>query len=548
MSCCGSRRNSCNRRCEKISITARDIPYFIGEPGIYQLCDDLIFSSTLTPAITILSSDVSLDLGGHTINLASTALNAILIGDPTGQTVLENIDIYNGTIRNGPLTQALAIATDIYFPLVAQEMNTPPGVTGVVVVATQGPSTNYVYPPLPADSPAGPYLPFDKLNVGAIIAHAVRGVSFRKLSVAEVLYGIIVASPQSLSSPLATTTMGYIEVDNCNFYDFGVSFPPVPPLTGSTVAYGSGVVLAGTPSNYLVDLRVHDSEFTSENAQRGTIVFSGDGSVWERVTLTANAGPNPGPTQNPLIIGPCLWVNSIAGICRECESRNSNTMFEIQYCKAFEFVDCTAWESFHNGFGILFSSDIVLDRCQAHRAEGLLVPVNGITGPVASGSGIKINISSFVTVKQCVFTGWNIPGGLVYAPGGGVTGTPLTTDSNGAGIAIAAADYNTIIDNVTSGNTWGIKEIRTTTLRNSPSQTYIFAVQANFGPAGTTGSNSLYRNISNSNGLEPVGATGSYVPASLPSNYLILNAVGNPIISTNANGAAAVAPYVNLQP
>jgi len=219
-------------------------------------------------------------------------------------------------------------------------------------------------------------------------------------------------------------------------------------------------------------------------------------------------------------------------------------MFEIQYCKGFEFVECTTWESFHNGFGILFSNNVVIDRCNAQRTEGLLT----FGGPVASGSGVKVNISQFVTIKNSTFSGWNIPGGLTVGSTGSVTGTPLATDSNGAGIALAACDYNTIIDNVANGNVWGVKEIKSTTLRNSPSQTYTFTILASFGSTGSTGSNVIHRNEANANGLQPVGATGSYIPAVLPSDFLILNPIGNPVISTNANGSTPVAPYVNMSP
>lgn len=74
----------------------------ITKPGKYCLCENIAFAPTTpsTPAIQILSDNVTLILRGFTLSQANTTANvpAILIGDAAGKTILNNIIIRKGTI------------------------------------------------------------------------------------------------------------------------------------------------------------------------------------------------------------------------------------------------------------------------------------------------------------------------------------------------------------------------------------------------------------------------------------------------------------------
>ena len=462
----GRDKKCCDKKCrdERVFISRCDLPATIVRNGFYVLCDDVVWKRADRAAITITVSDVTLDLQSHTIDLANQGYVGVNIVSPTGAT-LENIIVRNGTIKNTPLTQALATANDVFFPLVATDPSGNP--------LPIGPST--IYP-----------LTTININVAGILASSLEGASFENLQMDQVLYGIV-----------CLTTVGYVSIDNCKFFNFGVSYPSA---TTTPNAYGAGVFLAGLPTAPAVDLRLTNSDLNSQLSKWATVVYSGNGIVWERNTFTANAGPTP--SANPLIQGPCLFVNSSAGVARECESRNSNTLLEIQYTQAFEFIDCTSWQTFHNGIGVLFCSDVVVKGCIVHRAEGAL----GAPG-VATGSGIKVNVSNNVLLQDSVFTGFTI-------------GTSAT-DSNGAGIAVAASNYSTIKNNQSTSNNWGIKEIASTTL-----QGFVFSELLPH-------SNNYLYNFANANNI---------------ANYLLLPPNNTLVISVAANGTAPVAPYVNLQP
>lgn len=461
-------------------ISACDIPYTITRPGPYILCDNIVPPRNNLPPINIEVSDVTLDLGGHTIDLQYRASVGVFISGPGG-VVINNVVVKNGTIKNtigvnGPNAPAVAIANDVTFPLVAVVAGVPLPV---------GPSASYPLTSIP-------------ITVAGILAYKLNGAIFRNITMYNVLYGIVTLQ-----------TVGYVRVDKCKLFNFGLT---VPSTTSTPVAYGTGVFLAGTPSAPAVDLRMTNCDLNSQLSKFATVVFSADGCVWEYNATSSDAGPNPSPTGNPLIQGPVEFINCSAGVVRDCESRGSNTMLEAQYCEAFEFIDCTAWEIFHNGIGILFCSDVVIKGCIVHRAEGSTADPN-----VATGSGIKVNISNYVTLEDNVFTGFNI-------------GTSAT-DSNGAGIAVAAANYAVIEYNKTSGNNWGIKEIATTTLTQN-SVPYTFHETVPF-------SNNYISNFSNAN----VNNTGG-----IGDNYLLLPPYNAIIVSISANGTAPVAPYVNLEP
>ena len=471
-------------------IRACDIPYTITRPGTYILCDNIIPPVSNLHPIRIQVSD----------DLQYRANVGITISSSSGP-VINNVVIKNGTIKNTPgvsgisgsTDQTIAVNNDVTFPLVAV-------VAGLAL--PPGPSTSY---------PVTAY----NITVAGILAYNLNGAIFKNVTMYSVLYGLV-----------ALNTIGYVRIDKSKFFNFGAAYPatPVPPpgITPTPTAYGSAVFLAGTVSAPAVDLRMTNCDLNSQVSKFATVVLCADGCVWERNSTSSDSGPNPSPTGNPLIQGPIEFINCSAGIVRECESRGSNTMLETQYCEAFEFIDCTAWEVFHNGIGILFCSDVVLRNCIVHRAEAAATS----DPAVATGSGIKINISNYVNVEDCVFTGFNQ----------GVS----PTDSNGAGIAVAAANYAVVKNNKTSGNNWGIKEIAMTTLSQStgggPIIPYHFSELVPY-------SNNYLSNFSNAN-MNKVGAIGA--------NYLLLppspGGTSNFVISISTNGITPVPSYVNLEP
>ncbi len=91
--------------CADVVIYQEDIPYTITKPGAYKL-GEFITNNSDTPAITIASNDVLLDLGCHGINQVKSA------GVVTRSAIFANgfnrITIRNGGIlMSGPLTSAV---------------------------------------------------------------------------------------------------------------------------------------------------------------------------------------------------------------------------------------------------------------------------------------------------------------------------------------------------------------------------------------------------------------------------------------------------------
>lgn len=477
------------------------VPYVISKPGVYKLCKDVVYTQTNAAAITISSNNVTLDLGQHTIDLNYQGFVGIQIGN--GSSVIEDVTVKNGTIKNTILTQAVATSNDFFYPLVATTTTYPNGLPVGVNSTYPSPTFNF--------------------TVGGIIGTSLYGAVFENLEMNQVLYGIVVTTP-----PADTTdTLGYITIDRVNIFDFGVSYPSA--VTVTPVAYGSGIVLAGTPVNPMINLRVTNSNLNSQSSKFATQVFSAEGLVWENNFTSANAGPvpsttNPPPAGSPLLYpliqGPISFVNSSHGVVQNCEAHNSNTLFEAQYCTGFDFINCRGWGTFHNGIGILFDTDVIVKGCSIHRAEGPYVA----GGAVQAGSGIKINVSDYVYLEDSVFTGFDILG--------------TNTDSNGAGIATAASNYSTIIYNNVSGNNYGIKEVHSTSLAGIPFTSVTTATS----PYYLT--NSYYTNNSTSNFVANYFfANNTTVGANSPTNPWSTAVV----VSTTLN-PAPVAPYANLEP
>ncbi len=463
-------------------INAKDAPLTIDKKGSYILDGNISACKNVAP-ITIIADDVVLDLGGHTIDLKGKSNVGIYIASPTGGSI-KNVVVRNGTIKNtpgvsGPDAAAVAIANDVTFPLVAVVSGTPLPV---------GPSASYPLTSIP-------------ITVAGILANGLEGAIFENIIMYNVLYGLV-----------ALQTVGYVRVDKSKFFDFGLA---VPSSTATPTAYGCAVFLAGTPSVPAVDLRMTNCDLNSQASKFATVVFSADGCVWEGNSTSSDSGPNPSPTGQPLIQGPIEFINCSGGVVRECESRGSNTMLETQYCEAFEFIDCCAWQVFHNGIGILFCTDMVIKGCIVHSVEGYAP----ISPSVATGSGIKLNASNYVTLEDSIFTGFNV--------------APFSaTNSNGAGIAVAGSQFCIIQNNKTSGNNWGIKETLTATLTQN-GVAYVFPTTVPTPPP----SNNYIANFSNANGVPPTGA-----------NYLLLAPYDGLVVTISTNLLTPVPSYVNLQP
>ncbi len=72
-----------------------DTVFSISTPGLYVLSDDVAYSTASGTAITITTSDVTLDLNGKTIRGSNAANTAVYISAP-----LENITVKNGALLN----------------------------------------------------------------------------------------------------------------------------------------------------------------------------------------------------------------------------------------------------------------------------------------------------------------------------------------------------------------------------------------------------------------------------------------------------------------
>jgi hypothetical protein len=86
-------------KCTPIDLTY--LPYVISAPGSYCLTQDYFVVAKSTPAIAVKSSDVVIDLNGHTLetlHTPGTMPRAIEVRAPTGPSI-GNITIRNGVLR-----------------------------------------------------------------------------------------------------------------------------------------------------------------------------------------------------------------------------------------------------------------------------------------------------------------------------------------------------------------------------------------------------------------------------------------------------------------
>jgi hypothetical protein len=83
---------------------------YITEPGKYWLVNDLYCDPGVRP-IKILASDVTLDLGGHSINCAVGDRSGVVVGDDMDPEIFSNVRVSNGSI-NGCAVGVLLWFTD----------------------------------------------------------------------------------------------------------------------------------------------------------------------------------------------------------------------------------------------------------------------------------------------------------------------------------------------------------------------------------------------------------------------------------------------------
>jgi predicted RNA-binding protein with TRAM domain len=97
--------------------------YIITKPGKYCLAELVQFGNTTTPAITISSNNVYLDLNGYTVDLLGVGFTGIFISPGVSNVVIVNGSVNNAIKTTAPSGESNFLDYQIYDPVNAQGFN-----------------------------------------------------------------------------------------------------------------------------------------------------------------------------------------------------------------------------------------------------------------------------------------------------------------------------------------------------------------------------------------------------------------------------------------
>jgi len=354
-----STTSTCN--CSCIPFGQSDIGagnvYTISSPGVYCMIENVTFS--FGTAITVNSSDVTINLKGHTLNGGNGALSVAGI---RLENFISNVTIQNGTIEN--------ISGSTFFAIRD---------SGVAASIFDAALSNIVIKDINFNNN------FSSIGLGVVPAEQV------------FLDGIL--------------------IENCNF--FGTLAPDIQLLSISSIVRNCQlqnsfeILSPGVPAGTRYAL-VEDCVVSSTSSvQVGIISVAADNVVVRNCILQgpANQGINvagtnvtisdctlqDGDTSNP-IYGLNLTNNGGAALIERCFVANNATGFYITNAgNSLKLVDCVAESNAFNGF--YFNTPVSKITVQGCSAEA-----NGINGFVIQNNGTGQVISK-ITFENCVAQG-----------------------------------------------------------------------------------------------------------------------------------------------
>lgn len=336
-------------------IYQKDLPLVIHKSGIYELAQDLHFSNSSIPAITIDTNSVTLNLKDHTIDLLNTGIQAISVG------AYSEIKIINGNIKNGSFT----------------------------------PLQPFIIPP---------FTPIT--NIPNIICAGIRlngssNVVISEINIDTVEYGIV-----------GTNMIGEIVITNSQIYNFGVN----SQVNGIIQPIGSGIVLTGSSTTALMtDVNIQDSEICSQSGYNSILLNFANGALIQNVQATAGRVSVVGATlgcftatdSQAITIKNCvgryntqpfffLRSNGVNVIdCQSLESNHNGTEFVFcNDCTLQNFITHALLDSSSfpgSGIKVTASNNFTVENCIA----------SGFTNGIPSnGSGITVGGSNGCIIKS----------------------------------------------------------------------------------------------------------------------------------------------------
>ena len=392
----------CSFTFDQTDIGAGDL-YTITVPGIYCLTENVTF--TFGTAVTVNSSDVTIDLQGHYIDGGSNLITAAIGLTPSVGSSLNNLIIQNGIIQN------------------LGSINIP---YGIVQTSTTSCLSNII----------------------------IRDMDFYNINTLGTGYAFFAQAQEILVENCNTFDGGYLQANGAN----GESI--FRNIRAEQYASGySGVIAFGASSVVIEDCIMTTSAPTPGSGLAQVVVAESFNAVIRNCVVdgSINAGFIFSDINN-LVVSDCIaqnivghgfqlqLIDAISGVVIErCVAQN-NEFFGFNFLQtatsAFDslsVIDCIANNNMSSGFllvacGILGSQNILFKNCYAAQ--------NGVCGFLMLGVGGNVLNSSF---EGCVaqanggdgFNLENIGGGLPFAHisftdcvsqgniGGAVYGPPL---------------------------------------------------------------------------------------------------------------------------
>ncbi len=378
--------------------------YTISVPGTYCMSENVTFS--FGTAITVASSDVTIDLQGHTLNGGS---NPLALAGIRLENFISNVTIQNGTIEN---------------------IN---AITNVYAIRDSG--------------------SFASISDAALINIVIKNVNFNN-NWAAIGLGIGVT--------LGELFLDGILIENCNFFgtlQADISLVSISSIVRDCLAQSELQILAPdllTATQYVV---VEDYVVSSTGLQIGIIDVQADNVVVRNCLVQGPSNQGIAVNGSAVTISDCtiqggdtsLATNGLnlvtgrfaaaasAALIERCYVADSSG-FSIDFAgNSLKLVDCVAEDNAFDGFNVTTGLSIIFERCSAQ--------ISNLNGFVAQINGIGAGGPEDIIFNDCQAVGNGVCGFLLVTPSGSLGS--LTSAAFNRCIAQANAGDGFNLDNIT---------------------------------------------------------------------------------------------------
>jgi len=377
--------------------------YTISVPGTYCMSENVTFS--FGTAIRVASSDVTIDLQGHTLNGANEALSVAGI---RLENFISNVTIQNGTIENISGTTFFAIRD-----------------SGVAASTLDAALSNVVIKDINFNNN------FSSIGLGVVPAEQVflDGILIENCN----FFGTLAPDVQLLSISSI--------VRNCRLQNaFQILAPGVP--AGTFYALVEDLIISNTNTSQVGIIDVQADNVVVRNclvqgpSNQGIAV---NGSAVTISDCTIQGGDISLATNGLNLVTGRFAAAASAALIERCYVADSSG-FSIDFAgNSLKLVDCVAEDNAFDGFNVTTGLSIIFERCSAQ--------ISNLNGFVAQINGIGAGGPEDIIFNDCQAVGNGVCGFLLVTPSGSLGS--LTSAAFNRCIAQANAGDGFNLDNIT---------------------------------------------------------------------------------------------------